>query len=141
MCGHFLTHDFGGVRFDAIVSAAMLHHAPPELAVARTLGLLRPDERLVLNDVRADAGALDRVRSGIALAHAAARRLLRTGRALSPPPLREAWRRHGAGERYLTMAEARTLASRLLPGARVHHHWLWHYTIVWDAGGSASIEI
>ena len=35
-------------------------------------------------------------------------------------------------ETYLTLKEAQALASRLLPGARVLNHWLWHYTIVWD---------
>ena len=46
--------------------------------------------------------------------------------------LRNAWIRHGAGERYLTLSEARALAARMLPGSRVYNHWLWRYTVVWE---------
>jgi hypothetical protein len=59
-------------------------------------------------------------------------RLLKTGHLWSPRPTREAWQRHCADETYLTLTEARELATRLLPGARVFYHWLWRYTIVWD---------
>jgi len=51
--------------------------------------------------------------------------------------VREAWDRHGAGETYLALQEARALAARLLPGARVINHWLCRYTIVWDKAPAA----
>ena len=67
-----------------------------------------------------------------ASAQVLALRLWRTGRVRYPRPLREAWVQHCANETYLTQPEAEALATRLLPGARVFHHWLWSYTIVWD---------
>ena len=36
-----------------------------------------------------------------------------------------------AGERYLTMREARALARRLGPSANVARHRYWRYTLVW----------
>lgn len=137
LCGDFLELDFGARRFDCVVSAAALHHMPEDDAVPRMAGLLRPGGRLVIHDIRSDAGLVDRARAGVALARVAFGRLLRTGRPRSPRAVREAWERHGAGERYLTLQEAQSLADRLLPGARVFDHWLWRYTIVWDNDGAS----
>jgi len=132
LCGNFLERDFTAQQFDCIISAATLHHTPENVAVPRMAELLRPGGRLVIHDIRSDDGLAERTRTSFALAQVAALRLLRTGRLWPPPALREAWRRHCAGEKYLTRQEATALASRLLPGARLFYHWLWTYTIVWD---------
>src|SRR5262249_36319405 len=117
---------------DCVISAAALHHMEERVAVPRMAELLRPGGRLVIHDIRRDRGLSDRLRSYVALGQEAMLRLCRTGRLRSPRALRDAWTRHGAGERYLTLQEAKELASRLLPGASVFYHWLWRYTIVWD---------
>ncbi len=134
LCGDFLRHDFGSQRFDCIVSAATLHHLPEEIAVLRMAGLLRPGGRLVIHDLRTSSGAFDQMKSFTALAQMAAWRFMRTGRLRRPREVRDAYDRHRAGETYLTLQQAQALADRLLPGARVFHHWLWRYTIVWDKG-------
>lgn len=136
-CGDFLEQDFGSRLFDCVISSATLHHVPAEIAVPRMVGLLRPGGRLVIHDLRSDVGMLDHARSMASLAQVVAWRLARTGRLRSPRPVREAWLRHGAGETYLTLSEAQSLADRLLPSARVHGHWLWRYTIVWDKSHAA----
>ena len=132
LCGDFLERDFAGQQFDCVLSAAMLHHIPENVAVPRMVELLRPGGRLVIHDIRSDVGVGERMRSNFALAQVAALRLMRTGRARSPRAVREAWERHCAEEKYLTLPEAEALANRLLPGARLFYHWLWSYTIVWD---------
>lgn len=132
LCGDFLERDFTAKLFDCVISAATLHHMPEHIAVPRMVELLRPGGRLVIHDIRTDVGLGERVRTKVALAQVAALRLLRTGRLRSPGPLREAWERHCADEKYLTLPEAEALAARLLPGARLFYHWLWSYTIVWD---------
>ena len=132
LCDDFLTHDFGSQNFGCVITAAALHHIPIDLAFPRLLELLAPDGRLILHDIRADAGILDHLRSRFGLAQIAFGRLLRTGSPLRPRAVRDAWERHCASETYLTLSEAQTLANRLMPGARVHNHWLWRYTIVWD---------
>jgi 2-polyprenyl-3-methyl-5-hydroxy-6-metoxy-1,4-benzoquinol methylase len=132
LCGDFLQRDFTAQQFDCVLSAATLHHMPENIAVARMAELLRPGGRLVIHDIRSDVGWGERARTSFALAQVAALRLLRTGRLRSPRPLREAWERHCADEKYLTLREAEALAAGLLPGARLFYHWLWSYTIVWD---------
>jgi SAM-dependent methyltransferase len=132
LCGDFLERNFTAQQFDCVISAATLHHMPEDVAVPGMIELLRPGGRLVIHDIRPDAGLGERVRSNFALAQVAALRLLRTGRLRSPRAVREAWARHCADEKYLTQREAEALAARLLPGARLFYHWLWSYTIVWD---------
>ena len=128
----FLTYNFGSQKFDCVITAAAIHHVPIDLAFPRLAELLAPDGRLILHDIRADAGILDHLRSRFALGQVAFARLLRTGSLHRPRAVRDAWERHCAGETYLTFSEAETLAKRLMPGAHIHNHWLWRYTIVWD---------
>ncbi|MEK6322038.1 MAG: class I SAM-dependent methyltransferase [Acidobacteriota bacterium] len=132
LCGDFLDRDFTAQQFDCVISAATLHHMPEDVAVRRMVWLLRPGGRLVIHDIRSDAGLSERVLSNFALAQVVARRLLRTGRLRRPRAVRQAWARHCAGEKYLMQREAEALAARHLPDARLFHHWLWRYTIVWD---------
>ena len=132
LCGDFLERDFSEEQFDCVITGAALHHMSAEVAVPRMVDLLRPGGRLVIHDIRADAGLGERMRSGFALCQVAALRLLRTGRPRNARAVRNAWARHCAGETYLTIPEAEALAARFLPGARVFYHWLWSYTIVWD---------
>ena len=132
LCGDFLERNFTAQQFDFVISAAALHHMPETVAVPRMVELLRPGGRLVIHDVRSNAGLGEQIMGNFALAQVVALRLWRTGRVLNPRPVREAWARHCADETYLTQPEAEALADRLLPGARVFHHWLWSYTIVWD---------
>lgn len=137
VCGDFAEHDFGARKFDCVISAATLHHMREDAAVARMAALLRPGGRLVIHDLRRDTGVLDHLRTYAAFAQESCGRLIRTGRPRQPRAAREAWERHGAGETYLTLQEARALAARLLPGARVTNHWLCRYTIVWDKAAAA----
>ena len=132
LCGDFLERNFTAQQFDFVISAAALHHMPETVAVPRMVELLRPGGRLVIHDVRSNVGLGEQIMGNFALAQVLVLRLWRTGRVLNPRPLREAWARHCAEETYLTQPEAEALAARLLPGARVFHHWLWSYTIVWD---------
>jgi SAM-dependent methyltransferase len=131
-CGDFLTMDLPAGGYDCVISAATLHHMPADAAVARMVWLLAPGGTLVIQDLRRDQGLGDRLGTVADLAARALERLVRTGRLREPRPVREAWARHGAGERYLSMAEVRTLAARRLPGARVRRHRYWRYSIVWQ---------
>jgi len=135
VCADFLSHDLGSQTFDCVITAAALHHIPIESAFPRLLEMLAPKGRLILHDIRADAGILDHLRSHFALGQVGFGRLLRTGSPHRPRAVRDAWERHCAGETYLTLTDARTLANRLMPGSRVYNHWLWRYTIVWDRAG------
>ncbi len=47
-CGDFITHDFGGRRFDLIYSAATIQWIPEDIAFSRTFDLLRPGGTLAM---------------------------------------------------------------------------------------------
>lgn len=132
LCGNFLEQDFGSSQFDCVISAATLHHMPQDVAIARMVELLRPGGRLVINDIRSDVGLLDHARTYFVLGQEGFVRLLRTGKLRTSRAVRDAWTRHCATEKYLTLAEVKEMASRLLPGATIYYHWLWRYTIIWD---------
>ncbi|HET6646381.1 MAG TPA: class I SAM-dependent methyltransferase [Pyrinomonadaceae bacterium] len=132
LCGNFLEQDFGSNQFDCVISAATLHHMQQDVAIARMVELLRPGGRLIINDIRSDVGLLDHARTYFVLGQEGFGRLLRTGRLRPPRAVRDAWMRHCATEKYLSLAEVKEMASRLLPGAKIYYHWLWRYTIIWD---------
>ena len=126
----FMTHDFGDVAFDCVISATMLHHVrEAESAVKRMRELVKRGGRLIVHDVRSASGLLDNVMSSVAFGLFAVTRIgeMNVGRAR-----RDAWKRHAEGEKYLTFQEAEALVQRALPGARVARNWQWRYTIVWD---------
>jgi 2-polyprenyl-3-methyl-5-hydroxy-6-metoxy-1,4-benzoquinol methylase len=132
VCADFLSHDFAARKFDCVITAAALHHVPIEAAFPRLLQLLAPNGRLILHDIRADAGMLDGIRSRFALVQVGLGRFVRTGNPGRPRAVRDAWERHCAGETYLTLTEAQAMANGLMRGSRVYNHWLWRYTVVWD---------
>lgn len=123
--------------FDCIVSIATLHHLPLEQARSKMKDALAPGGVLVIHDLVADDGVLDRCRSVLASAVSAARRFRQTNRIRMPREIREAWAEHGEGEVYLTMPEVEEMRRRYLPGASVKRHLLWRYTVVWRKRGTA----
>jgi 2-polyprenyl-3-methyl-5-hydroxy-6-metoxy-1,4-benzoquinol methylase len=131
LCGNFLEMEFPNGTFDCMISSAVLHHMPTELAVERMIKLIRPGGLLVVHDLRSAAGVLNRTSLAVAGVVNCLERLVRSGRLFQAPALREAWEKHGAGETYLSMTQVRALASDLQPSATVHRHWFWMYTIVW----------
>ncbi|MBR3743059.1 MAG: methyltransferase domain-containing protein [Clostridia bacterium] len=50
----FITHDFGGARFDLIYSAATIQWIPEEIAFSKTFSLLRPGGTLAMLLTRGD---------------------------------------------------------------------------------------
>lgn len=118
-------------EFDCIVSIATLHHLPVERALPKMKDALKPGGTLIIHDLVADDGVLDKGRSALAYSVSAARRLWTTGRLRVPRQVREAWAEHGAGEAYPTMPKVREMCERYLPGATVERHLMWRYTVVW----------
>jgi 2-polyprenyl-3-methyl-5-hydroxy-6-metoxy-1,4-benzoquinol methylase len=130
-CDDFLTATFA-TTFDCIVSAAALHHVSEDAAITRMIALLRPGGRLIIHDLRRDTTVAETMRAYAVLCQSELKKLMTTGSLLSPRRVRQVWSRHCAAEHYLSLSEAKAMADRLLPGARVFDHWLWRYTIVWD---------
>lgn len=120
-----------GEGFDCVVSIATLHHLPTEQALTKMKDALKPGGTLVVHDLIADDGLLDRGLSALAYPLGVARRFWQTGRVRMPPEVRRAWAEHGEGEVYLTTSGVREMCERHLPDATVKRHLLWRYTVVW----------
>ena len=119
-------------RYDCIVSLATLHHLPLEQALIKMKAALKPDGLLIIQDLVAAKGFVERSRSGLAYPVSSARRLWKTGRIRAPRQVREAWAEHGKGDVYLTLDEVREMCRQFLPGALIRRHLLWRYTVVWS---------
>ena len=124
-------------RYDCVVSIATLHHLPLTQALLKMKDALKPSGVLIIHDLVADAGIADRSRSALAYPVSALRRFWETGRVRTSRELREAWAEHGRNEVYLTPAEVREMCRKYLPSARVKHHLLWRYTVVWRKHAAA----
>jgi len=135
ICADALAWDYPAGEFDCVVSIATLHHLPLEVMLSRFKHALRPGGVLLVLDLVRDAGVLDLLLSAAALPVNLAMRLLRTGRLRESAAVRATWSEHGAGERYLTLPEVRSVAQRVIPGARIRRHLLWRYSIVWRKTG------
>jgi 2-polyprenyl-3-methyl-5-hydroxy-6-metoxy-1,4-benzoquinol methylase len=132
LCADFMDVELSLQSYDCIVSAAALHHMPTDAAITKMISLLRQNGRLVLHDLRRNVSAAETVASALALIPDSVARIRQTGRAWMSKAAREAWEKHGKDEQYFSIQEARSVAERFLPGASVHRHPLWRYTIVWD---------
>lgn len=117
--------------YDCIVSLATLHHLPLEQALLKMKNSLKPNGVLIIHDLIADDGLVDRVKSALAYPISSAWHFWKTGRLRAPREVREAWREHGSGEVYLTLNEVREMCRQYLPEARIQRHLLWRYTVVW----------
>jgi SAM-dependent methyltransferase len=122
----------GHNRYDAIVSVTTLHHLELEPAIARLASWLEPGGRMIIVDLWRIAGPIDVAITLLAAPISRIRRLSQAARARSGRALWRAWDRHGATDRYLSMAEVRATFPRLLPGCRVRRHLAWRYSVVWD---------
>lgn len=134
--GDFMNLALPSESYDCVVSIATLHHLPLEQAVLKMKEALKPNGVLVVHDLVADDGFVDRATSALAYPVSVARRCWKTGRLRAPREVREAWADHGKGEDYLTLGEVKEMCRQYLPGARIQRHLLWRYTVVWYKHGT-----
>jgi SAM-dependent methyltransferase len=119
-------------RFDCIVSITCLHHLPMEPMIEKIKAALRPGGVLLIVDLRRCASLFDHAARFVTFPADRLTRLLRTGTPFLSRAARRAWDEHAATDRYLSMAEVRQLAGRLLPGAEVRWRLYWRYSLVWQ---------
>ncbi len=126
-----LACDFPPASFDTIASIATLHHMPLASILNRVAAWLMPGGVFIALDLFEADGARDRLLSALAVPTSALHRVARTGRMRESTAEQAAWAAHGVHDRYLTVAAARHIASRTLPGAIVRQHLFWRTSIVW----------
>jgi ubiquinone/menaquinone biosynthesis C-methylase UbiE len=129
--GDIMRLSLAAESYDCIVSIATLHHLPPDQALSKMKSLLRPGGVLVIHDLVADSGPLERGMSVLALPVNLGMRLWKTGQLRPPKAVRQAWAEHGKHETYLTIRQVREMCEQYLPEALVRRHLLWRYTVVW----------
>jgi SAM-dependent methyltransferase len=120
-------------RFDCVATIATMHHLPLAEMLARMQAALRPGGVLLVLDLFRGQGLADLVPGAAALPVSILLRLLHTGRLRQTRAVREAWAAHAPHDSYQTLAEIRRVCAEVLPGAQVHRHLLWRYSIVWRA--------
>lgn len=118
-------------RYDCIASLATLHHLPLDHALPKMKSALKLNGILIIHDLIAEVGPLDKIIGVTAYPVRAAWRFWKTGRLRVSPDMRRAWAEHGQGETYLSLNEVKEMCRRYLPGAQIHRHLLWRYTVIW----------
>jgi ubiquinone/menaquinone biosynthesis C-methylase UbiE len=121
--------------FDCIASIATLHHLPLEDTLKKMRGALRPGGVLLVLDLYQPRTIADFAWSTAAWPCNLVLRTWHHSRLRDPPDVRRAWSEHARHDVYPTLAEVRSLGERLIPGAVVHRHLFWRYSLVWQKPG------
>jgi 2-polyprenyl-3-methyl-5-hydroxy-6-metoxy-1,4-benzoquinol methylase len=127
----FLQADLPGESYDCVVTLATLHHLPLAESLKRIKSLLRPGGVLILHDMSAASGLIDRAFDLVRLPISMLVRFRQTGKPRPRREIRRAWIEHGKHESYLTPQEVKAMRDEHLPGGRIFHHFLWRYTVIW----------
>jgi SAM-dependent methyltransferase len=123
--------EFPRERFDCIASIATLHHLSLERILEDMRAGLKAGGLLLVLDLFEAQGLAGKLAGVVALPVSAALNLAHTGRIREPHAVRQAWTEHGRNDAYLTIGHVRRICDELLPGAIVHKHLLWRYSIIW----------
>jgi SAM-dependent methyltransferase len=113
--------------FGCVVSVSTLHHLPMEPALRRLRELVGPGGVLCVLDLVQPVGWLERTVDLIAAPMLLASWVSRR----AAGALSQAWKEHGARDRYPTLAEVRQVCHEVLPGALVRRHPRCRYSIRW----------
>jgi ubiquinone/menaquinone biosynthesis C-methylase UbiE len=124
-------------EYDCITTLATMHHLPLHQALPKVKAALKPNGALIIHDLIADDGFIDKIIGALAYPVSVAQRFLKTGRLWLPRDVRRAWAEHGKGDTYLRLNEVREMTRQYLPGALVHRHLRWRYTVFWHNRGAA----
>jgi ubiquinone/menaquinone biosynthesis C-methylase UbiE len=125
--GDFLALSLPSDGYDAVTSIAALHHMPLVPALREMRRVLRPGGRLAILGLHRTSTPLDYAVACLAVVPNLVRtRLLDRGgdgaldmTAPAKPPA-------------ATLGEIRRAAAAELPGARVHRHVYWRYSLLWE---------
>jgi len=118
--------------FDCVVSVAAFHHLPIDAGAAAIKRTVAAGGTLVLQDLWRVDSLADRALDGVRIP-VKALRLLRARQPLwYSAAERAAWRAHEHDDRHLTPHEVVALRDAHFPGATIHKHFLWRYTLVWQ---------
>lgn len=127
-----MTWNFPQSHFDFICSIATLHHLEQRELFVKMRDALKPRGVLVVLDLVASNGFVERMLDVMALGVSGGLRLVHNGRLNPPLEVRKAWEQHGKHDHYSTITQMRALADAILPGSKVKRRLLWRYTLVYQ---------
>jgi SAM-dependent methyltransferase len=122
--------------FGCVVCLSAFHHLPQDEGARALKALTVSGGTLILHDLWRVESAADRALDAVRLPVKALRLLHERQPLWYGHAERAAWREHALGDRHLTPGEVVTLRDRHFPGAAIHKHFLWRYTLVWRAPNS-----
>ncbi len=123
ICGDFMAaKSLPLAGFDTITCVACLQHLPLEAALAQMAELLRPGGRLLVIGLSANKSLVDWLLSALMIVPGRVSGWIHRESAF--PGMRVAWPRESLGE-------IRSVASILLPGARIRRRLYWRYSLMW----------
>lgn len=117
--------------FDCVASIATLHHLPLAESLEKLAAALRPGGVLLVLDLYRPRTPADHAWSALAVPAGLLLRAWKLRRLREAPHVRRAWSEHARHDVYPTLAEVRSLAGRILPGAAVRRHLFWRWSLVW----------
>jgi len=119
--------------FDVVAAVALVHHLPLEQVVPRLAAAVAPGGVLLIQDVTQRRGLRHLPVNVLAGGWRLLRRVL--ARSASSPQLAALYGAHGKDEVYLSPEAVAPAYAALLPGASVHLHLEWRYTVAWRRPG------
>lgn len=123
ICGDFMAaKSLPLAGFDTITCVACLQHLPLEAALAQMAELLRPGGRLLVIGLSANKSLVGWLLSALMIVPGRVSGWIH--RESTFPGMRVAWPRESLGE-------IRSVASILLPGARIRRRLYWRYSLMW----------
>ena len=120
--------------FDCVVTLQTFHHLPAEAGAECLKRCVAPGGLLILHDLWRVETMADRCLDVARLAFKALRLLAMRAPLRHSPGERAAWAAHARDDVHPTMSDVDALQRRHFPGAAVHRHLLWRYTLVWRNG-------
>jgi SAM-dependent methyltransferase len=117
--------------FDCVVTLATFHHLAQDAAAECFKAAVAQGGTMILHDLWRVAAPADRVLDGVRVPVKVLRLLQLGAPLMHTRDERAAWREHERGDVHLTMREVEALRRRHFPGAAIHKHFLWRYTLVW----------
>ena len=129
--GDALTYPLDTNKFDCIATLTTLHHLPVDQIFDEIKRALKPGGVFVCLDLYQRSTLSDAVLDAAAFLASPLVRLMRTGKLRPDRELRAAYEEHGKTDFYLRLSRIRQLCEKTLPGAMVHRHLFWRYSIVW----------
>jgi len=125
-----VAEELGG--FNCVVTLAAFHHLPVQKGATILTRAVAPGGTLIPHDLWRVDSVADRAVDAVRLPYKAFRLLQLGAPLVYSSEERAAWREHARDDVHLTKREVRALSDRFFPGAVLHEHFLWRYTLVWQ---------